>query len=250
MAQIISHTDKIKELGNRMVDNLEAQGVSASFEDGGMTLAEKILDIKPFTTTITLTSPITEIIEGQTISDSLEVQATLKAQYSDSLINVDVPIKNVGVFIIQNENEIGYIVDSNGQCGREIASDASGLSAGDHLIYKAVFQGESFYPSCESSTIDIPIIQPGNIQVVNKTVSGYSISFGIVDEDTGDPILSYDFTVTCYDLNEEPIRTFNGRTSETNGTASVTTASPTKTVKIDFPRTDNYYALSFTVNLW
>ena len=248
MVQVTSHISKIQELGNRMVDNLKAQGVSASFEDGGMTLAEKILDIKPFTTTITLTSPVTEIIEGQTISDSLKVQATLKAQYNDSLISVNVPIKNVGVFIIKNGNETGYIVNSNGQCERKIASDASGLSAGDHLIYKAVFQGESFYPSCESSTIDIPIIQPGSIQVVNKTVSGHTVSFGIVDEDTGNPILSYNFTATCYDMNGLTVQTLDGQTDAINGTASITPSNQVKTVEISFPRTDDYYPLSFTVS--
>ena len=35
----------IQALGNRMVTNLNAMGVSAEFADGGLTLADKILEI-------------------------------------------------------------------------------------------------------------------------------------------------------------------------------------------------------------
>lgn len=41
-----THYEKIQALGNRMASNLETMGVSASFGDGGLTLADKILEIK------------------------------------------------------------------------------------------------------------------------------------------------------------------------------------------------------------
>lgn len=43
-----THYQKIQALGNRMVSNLETMGVSASFSDGGLTLADKILQIQHF----------------------------------------------------------------------------------------------------------------------------------------------------------------------------------------------------------
>lgn len=44
-----THYEKIQALGNRMASNLETMGVSASFGDGGLTLADKILEIQHFT---------------------------------------------------------------------------------------------------------------------------------------------------------------------------------------------------------
>lgn len=44
-----THYEKIQALGNKMADNLTAMGVSASFSDGGLTLADKILEIQRFT---------------------------------------------------------------------------------------------------------------------------------------------------------------------------------------------------------
>ena len=44
-----THYEKIQALGNRMASNLETMGVSASFNDGGLTLADKILQIHHFT---------------------------------------------------------------------------------------------------------------------------------------------------------------------------------------------------------
>lgn len=41
-----THYEKIQALGNRMASNLETMGVSASFSDGGLTLADKILEIQ------------------------------------------------------------------------------------------------------------------------------------------------------------------------------------------------------------
>ena len=46
----------IQALGNRMVSNLTAKGVSAQFSDGGLTLADKILDINDFNDGVFLAS--------------------------------------------------------------------------------------------------------------------------------------------------------------------------------------------------
>lgn len=46
----------IQTLGNRMVTNLTAKGVSAQFSDGGLTLADKILDINQFNDGVFLAS--------------------------------------------------------------------------------------------------------------------------------------------------------------------------------------------------
>ena len=42
----MTHIDNIRALGNRIVTNLNTMGVSASFSDGALTLADKILDIE------------------------------------------------------------------------------------------------------------------------------------------------------------------------------------------------------------
>ena len=48
--------ENIQALGNRMVSNLTAKGVSAQFSDGGLTLADKILDINAFNDGVFLAS--------------------------------------------------------------------------------------------------------------------------------------------------------------------------------------------------
>ena len=49
LIKMTTHYEKIQALGNRMASNLETMGVSASFGDGGLTLADKILMIQHFT---------------------------------------------------------------------------------------------------------------------------------------------------------------------------------------------------------
>jgi len=51
-----THYQKIQALGNRMVTNLAAKGVSAQFSDGGLTLADKILEINQFNDGVFLAS--------------------------------------------------------------------------------------------------------------------------------------------------------------------------------------------------
>lgn len=70
----MTHIDNIKALGNRMVTNLNAMGVSAEFNDGGITLADKILWIGK---SLTLTAD-KEIV---TTGDTVELTAT----YNDLL---------------------------------------------------------------------------------------------------------------------------------------------------------------------
>ena len=68
-----THYEKIQALGNRMASNLETMGVSASFGDGGLTLADKILQIQHFTDGLLLWAD-KDIIQ---IDDTVNVYALL-----------------------------------------------------------------------------------------------------------------------------------------------------------------------------
>lgn len=63
-----THYEKIQALGNRMASNLETMGVSASFGDGGLTLADKILQIQHFTDGLLLWADKDIIQTGDTVN--------------------------------------------------------------------------------------------------------------------------------------------------------------------------------------
>lgn len=63
-----THYEKIQALGNRMASNLETMGVSASFSDGGLTLADKILQIQHFTDGLLLWADKDIIQTGDTVN--------------------------------------------------------------------------------------------------------------------------------------------------------------------------------------
>ena len=63
-----THYEKIQALGNRMASNLETMGVSASFGDGGLTLADKILQIQRFTNGLLLYADKNIIQIGDTVN--------------------------------------------------------------------------------------------------------------------------------------------------------------------------------------
>lgn len=63
-----THYEKIQALGNRMASNLETMGVSASFNDGGLTLADKILQIQHFNDGLLLYADKNIIQTGDTVN--------------------------------------------------------------------------------------------------------------------------------------------------------------------------------------
>ena len=60
--------ENIQVLGNRMVTNLEAMGVSAAFSDGGLTLADKILQIQHFNDGVVIYSDKILAQSGDTVN--------------------------------------------------------------------------------------------------------------------------------------------------------------------------------------
>lgn len=197
MVEVISHISKIQELGNKMVDNLEAQGVSASFEDGGMTLAEKILDIKPFTTVISLSATPTVVPTG--ISTTIKVEGTLKAQYSDSYINMNTPIKNQEILLKHNEENQALQTNTNGNFSENINSQS--LSLGTHT-FQADFDGVSFYPACESSSVTVTV-RKHYTDIVPTKVTGSEFIFRVINTDTNENITSSTCTITATTQNEQ-----------------------------------------------
>ena len=63
-----THFEKIQALGNKMVSNLQSMGVSASFNDGGLTLADKILDIQHFDNGILVYSDMAIAQSGDSVN--------------------------------------------------------------------------------------------------------------------------------------------------------------------------------------
>jgi len=62
-----THYQKIQALGNKMADNLTTMGISSSFGEGGLTLADKILQIQHFTDGILLCADKAIAQSGDTV---------------------------------------------------------------------------------------------------------------------------------------------------------------------------------------
>ena len=237
-----THIEKIQALGNKIVENLNKQGVSASFEDGGMTLANKILDIKPFTTTISLSSDYTDIPVNARLPNGqpliIHLDGTLKVQYNDSYINVNVPIENAPNTWIQEPNGTITIVhpDSYGNFGFSYRVGTFPLGT---YTYKSVFQGVSFYPQCQSPEVTITV-RRHHINKTNDTTTKKKLSFQLIDTDTNTALASHPYSLQAeLDLANSPVLDAEDNTTDSNGmvTYSISSADVLKWI-ITIPETD------------
>ena len=234
-----------------MVENLNKQGVSASFEDGGMTLANKILDIKPFTTTISLTSDYTDIPLDARLPNGqpfiIHLDGTLKAQYNDSYINVNVPIKDAPNTWIQEPNGTNTTVhpDSDGNFGFSYRVGTFPLGT---YTYKSVFQGASFYPQCQSSEVTITV-RRHHVDKTNDTTTKKKLSFKLIDTDTNTALTSHPYSLKVeLDLANSPVLDVNDETTDSNGmiTYSISSTDVSKWTII-IPETDVCEGKTFTI---
>lgn len=101
-----THIQKIQALGNRMATNLTAMGVSASFGDGGLTLADKILQIQHFTDGLLL------------YADKSIIQINDTANFYALLLKDGYP---------QSNEEIKFFVESNSPTLRTLTADTDNI---------------------------------------------------------------------------------------------------------------------------
>lgn len=81
-----THYEKIQALGNRMASNLETMGVSASFSDGGLTLADKILQIQRFNSGLMVYADKDIAQSGNTVNISALLMKNGKAVSGERVI--------------------------------------------------------------------------------------------------------------------------------------------------------------------
>ena len=154
--------EALKNLGELMATNLSAMGVpSANASDGLTTLAGKILDLEPsinglnFDTSITLHSSESTITTGKTI----RLSATLKASYDDTNItNVDLEgvLTGATVQFLNGSTILGTgVTDTNGVA----TFNYTPLDTGS-LTLRCKFLGTDNFNTCESSNINVSIVEP------------------------------------------------------------------------------------------
>ena len=242
-----THIEKIQALGNKMVENLNKQGVSASFEDGGMTLANKILDIKPFTTTISLASDYTDIPVNARLPNGqpfiIHLDGTLKTQYNDSYINVNVPIKDAPNTWIQEPDGTTDIVHTDSYGNFSSSYRVGTLPLGTYT-YKSVFQGTSFYPQCQSSEVTITV-RRHHIDKTNDTTTKRQLSFKLIDTDTNTALTSHPYILKTVFADNNTATT--NLTTDSNGMVEANFPSiDVKTWVITVPETDTCELKIFT----
>lgn len=154
--------EALENLGKLIATNLSAMGVpSANASDGLTTLAGKILDLEPsinglnFDTSITLHSSESTITTGKTI----RLSATLKASYDDTNItNVDLEgvLTGATVQFLNDSTILGTgVTDTNGVATFNYIP----LDTGS-LTLRCKFLGTDNFNTCESSNINISVVEP------------------------------------------------------------------------------------------
>jgi len=93
-----THYEKIQALGNRMASNLETMGVSASFSDGGLTLADKILEIQHQTKGIILSADKSIEQKGTTQNPNKVTLSALVIDENEHIVPDDTPVVWNGVY--------------------------------------------------------------------------------------------------------------------------------------------------------
>ena len=234
-----------------MVENLNKQGVSASFKDGGMTLANKILDIKPFTTTISLSSDYTDIPINARLPNGqpfiVHLDGTLRAQYNDTYINVNVPIKDAPNTWIQKPDDTIDIVHTDSY-GNFSSTYRVGTFPLGTYTYKSVFQGTSFYPQCQSSEITITV-RRHYINKTNDTTSKRLLSFKLIDTDTNTALASHSYSLKAQlNTDNSPVLDLGNKTTDSNGMVTYSSSSNVFKWVINVPETDICEGKTFTVS--
>lgn len=154
-----THYEKIQALGNRMVTNLAAKGVSSQFSDGGLTLADKILDINQFNDGVFLTA-------NKNIGQPSDVINFSAMVIKDGMFQVGKPVSiedKVNTTPIYTKTRTGE-------------SQMTGFDIGSYS-WKLVF---GTYTGDENA----PYVWVGDANATDKTITKTSTGFAITDDST------------------------------------------------------------------
>ena len=187
----------LMELGETMAGNLEAMGVTdANPNDGLTTLAGRILDVEPSIKGLNLDTSlvITTTQEIIGLGESIILTSTLRASYDDTTV-VDVDLSGVltgaTVKFYNGTTLLGTsITDLNG-----IATYTYTPSQLGNFTFHAVFEGTENFTNCNSSNVNITVINAPTSLVLQADKSILS------HYDNDNCIL----TATLYDNNNTPM---------------------------------------------
>ena len=187
----------LMELGETMVRNLEAMGVTdANPNDGLTTLAGRILNVEPSIKGLNLDTSlvITTTQEIIGLGESIILTSTLRASYDDTTV-VDVDLSGVltgaTVKFYNGTTLLGTsITDLNG-----IATYTYTPSQLGNFTFHTVFEGTENFTNCNSSNVNITVINAPTslvLQADKSILSHY-------DND------NCTLTATLYDNNNTPM---------------------------------------------
>lgn len=190
----------LMKLGETMAENLETMGVTDVSPDNGLTtLAWRILDIEPsikgLNLDISLVTTTTQKIIG--LGESIILTSTLRASYDDTTV-VDVDLSGVltgaTVKFYNGTTLLGTaITDLNG-----VATYTYTPSQLGKFTFNAVFEGTENFTNCNSSNVNITVINPPTSLVLqaDKSILSY------YDDD------NCVLTATLYDNDNTPMKGF------------------------------------------
>lgn len=188
----------LENLGKLIATNLSAMGVlSVNTSDGLTTLVGKILNIEPsinglnLDTSITLHSSESTITTGNTI----RLSATLKASYDDtSITNVDLEgvLTGATVQFLDGATVLGTgVTDTNGVATFSYKVPQSPGT----LTLRCKFLGTDNFNTCESSNINVSVVEPvtsislsASKSILSEYASESSVLTAIVRDQFNNPV--------------------------------------------------------------
>ncbi len=155
----------IQALGNRMVSNLTAKGVSAQFSDGGLTLADKILDINQFNDGVFLAS---DKKIGQS-SNTVHLSAMV---VDDGMFKVGEPV------IIEDKVNTTPIYTKTKNNENPLAPDElnDSIGSGRWALVFGTYSGSGTAPKVYFKNVDDEWFS------VTKTSTGFTIDSNLIPE--------------------------------------------------------------------
>lgn len=197
--------ENIQVLGNRMASNLSAMGVSASFSDGGLTLADKILEINRFTDGLLLSVDKDIAQSSNTMNFTAVYLQNGNVVSGKEVIFSSIPVRKD---TFQGDSFTVFTVSSAGE-----------ITYTDDLVYLKQGNVQKSVGSGSAKSISVKVANSQLIITIGETVYDYTQYFD----------LSNSFEIWVSDDSTNVASTFGVYAEDTTDTNGVATAQYTCT---------------------
>jgi len=203
-----THYQKIQALGNRMVTNLAAKGVSAQFSDGGLTLADKILEINQFNDGVFLASDKKIAQSSNTVHLSAMVVDEGMFKVGEPVIIEDM-VNTTPIYTKTKINEDPTLPDTlndnigSGRWALTFGSYSGSADAPFILVRTSEYDELTISKTSTGFDIESNISYEGSTDYLEGSLTGSILYYceGELFTDTGDSLIEEWFNVNDFNMS-------------------------------------------------